>query len=107
MAPEIALVWIYEFLTVFIPRSRTPLRADKSHCMLIAPTYSDQRWTVSISSELPETVRRASDADSTISGSASDIYLALWNRASLDHLKIEGDRSAIDMLRDSVHIRWG
>ena len=107
MAPDIALDGIDEFLTGFIPRSRTPLRSDKPHCLQIAPTYSDQRWTVSISSELPETVRRATDADCTISGSASDIYLALWNRGSVDNLDIEGDRTAIDLLRDNVQIRWG
>jgi uncharacterized protein (TIGR03083 family) len=107
LAPDVALDGIDEFLTGFIPRSRTPLHSDKSHCMVIAPTYSDQRWTVSISSDLPETVRRATDADSTVSGSASDIYLALWNRCSLDNLQIEGDPTAIDLLRDSVQIRWG
>ena len=107
MAPDIALDGIDEFLTGFIPRSRTPLRTDSPHCLQIAPTYTDQRWTVSISSDLPETVRRASDADCIVSGSASDIYLAMWNRASLDNLQIEGDRAAIDLLRDSVHIRWG
>jgi hypothetical protein len=73
----------------------------------IAPDYSDQRWTVSISSEMPVTERRAADADCIVSGPASDLYLALWNRAPLDSLKIEGDRVAIDLLRDSVHVRWG
>ena len=57
--------------------------------------------------ELPVTVRRANDADCIVSGSASDIYLALWNRWSLDSLKVEGDRSVVESLRDSVHIRWG
>jgi uncharacterized protein (TIGR03083 family) len=107
MGPDIALDGIDEFLTGFLPRSRTPLRADTPHCLMVAPTYSDRRWTVSISRELPETVRRATDADCTVSGSASDIYLALWNRRSLDSLDISGDRAAIDMLRDSVQIRWG
>ena len=107
MSPEIALDGIDEFLTGFIPRSRTPLRADKPHCMQIAPTYTDQRWTVSISNDMPETVRRATDADCIVSGSASDIYLALWNRGSVDKLDIEGDRTAIDLLRDNVQIRWG
>ncbi len=49
MAHDIAVDGIDEFLTGFLPRSRTPLRA----------------------------------------------------------LKIEGDRSVIDQLRDTVHIRWG
>lgn len=107
LAPDIALDGIDEFLTGFIPRSRTPLRADTPHCLQFAPTYSDHRWTVSISKELPETVRRATDADCIVSGPASDIYLALWNRGSLDKLDITGDRTAIDMLRANVHIRWG
>jgi uncharacterized protein (TIGR03083 family) len=107
LSPDIAIDGIDEFLTGFIPRSRTPLRADTPHCLQIAPTYSDQRWTVSISSELPETVRRATDSDCIVSGSASDIYLALWNRGSLDPLDIAGDRTAIDLLRGNVQIRWG
>lgn len=107
LAPAIALDGIDEFLTGFLPRARTPLHADSPHCLQIAPDYSEQRWTVSISSELPVTVRRATDADCVVSGPANDIYLALWNRWSLDGLKIEGDRSVVDLLRDSVHIRWG
>ena len=38
--------------------------------------------------------------DCIVSGSASDIYLALWNRCPLDNLQIDGDRTAIDVLRD-------
>jgi uncharacterized protein (TIGR03083 family) len=107
LAPDVALDGIDEFLTGFLPRSRTPLRAETPHCLQVAPDYSEQRWTVSISNELPETVRRAADADCTVSGLASDIYLALWNRAPLDVLKIEGDRTAIEFLRENVQIRWG
>ncbi len=104
---DIALDGIDEFLTGFLPRSRTPLHAGAPHCLLVAPDYSEQRWTVSISDDLPVTVRRATDADCTVSGSASDIYLALWNRGSLGALKVVGDSSVIDLLRDNVHIRWG
>lgn len=107
LGPDIALDGIDEFLTGFLPRSRTPLHADTPHCLLVAPNYSDQRWTISISNDLPVTMRRATDADCTVSGTASDIYLALWNRGSLDALTIEGDRSAIDLLRDNVRIGWG
>ena len=103
-APDIAR-WVDRFLTGFI---RAHVRCGPTSLTACSrSTYSDQRWTVSISSELPETVRRAADADCVVSGSASDIYLALWNRCSLDNLTIEGDRTAIDLLRDSVRIRWG
>jgi uncharacterized protein (TIGR03083 family) len=107
IAPDVAIDGIDEFLTGFLPRSRSPLHTDTPHCLQVAPDYSEHRWTVSISSELPETVRRATDADCIVSGSASDIYLALWNRGSLDALKIEGDRGVIELLRESINIRWG
>ncbi len=57
---------------------------------------------------MPVTVREAGaagDADCVVAGSASDIYLAIWNRCSLDGLQITGDRRVIDLLRDSVQVR--
>jgi uncharacterized protein (TIGR03083 family) len=107
LPPEVALDGIDEFLTGFLPRSRTPLRADTARVLQIAPEYSERRWTVTISGDAPVTVRQALDADCTVSGSASDIYLALWNRCSLDALHVDGDRGVIDLLRDSVQVRLG
>ena len=42
---------------------------------------------MSISNDMPVTERRATDADCIVSGPASDIYLALWNRGSIDALE--------------------
>jgi uncharacterized protein (TIGR03083 family) len=112
-APDVAIDGIDEFLTGFLPRSRTPLRASTAQSMQIAPDYSDRRWTVAISTELPVTLRSQADigndaehVDCVVAGPASDIYLALWNRAPLESLRIEGDRAVIDLVRE-VHIRWG
>ncbi len=110
-APDVAIDGIDEFLIGFLPRSRTTLHADVSRTLQIAPDYTDRRWLVSIGPELPVATRLATDVDAaaqcTVAGSASDIYLALWNRASLDALSISGDHSVVDMLRDNVRIRWG
>jgi uncharacterized protein (TIGR03083 family) len=112
-APDVAIDGIDEFLTGFLPRSRTPLRASTPQSLQIAPDYSDRRWTVSIGTELPVTRRwqaesdhDAEHVDCVVAGLASDIYLALWNRAALESLRIEGDRGVIDLVRE-VHIRWG
>jgi uncharacterized protein (TIGR03083 family) len=111
LAPDVAIDGIDEFLTGFLPRSRTKLHADTERSLLVAPDYSDRRWIVTISNELPVTTRVEPGADvaveCTISGSASDIYLVLWNRASLDAVCVTGDHAVIDMLRDNVRIRWG
>lgn len=111
--PEAALDGIDEFLTGFLPRSRSPLHSDVPRTLAIAPDYSDRRWIVSIGPDAPSTQRDPAgspvdgDADCVISGSASDIYLALWNRCSVDDLCVTGDRSVMDLLRDKVQIRWG
>ena len=96
-APDIAVDGIDEFLTGFLPRSRSPLHAETPRILRVAPEYSDRRWTVSISTEAPVTVRDAdTDADCVVTGSASDIFLALWNRAPLEVLQVTGDRGVID-----------
>jgi uncharacterized protein (TIGR03083 family) len=109
-APDIAIDGIDEFLTGFLPRSRTPLHVDSPRSLQVAPDYTDRRWTVSIGPDMPVTERRAAVADTgadcTITGSASDIYLALWNRGSLDALGVSGDRALIEMLRENIRIRW-
>jgi len=104
---EVALDGIDEYLTGFIPRTSTKLHAATARSLQIAPDYSDRRWTVSISSDLPVTERREAEADCVVSGPAGDLYLALWNRAPLEALHIEGDGSVIDLLREGVRIRWG
>ncbi|MGZ4723690.1 MAG: maleylpyruvate isomerase family mycothiol-dependent enzyme [Ilumatobacteraceae bacterium] len=110
-APDLAVDGIDEFLTGFLPRSRTTLHADAPRRLQVAPDYSDRRWTVTISTEMPMTTRSGAGAETSVdccvSGSASDIYLALWNRGSLDPLGITGDASLINALRDNVRIRWG
>ena len=45
--------------------------------------------------------------DCVVTGLASDIYLALWNRAPLESLRIEGDGGVTTLVREKVHIRWG
>ncbi len=111
LAPDVAIDGIDEFLTGFLPRSRTKVHADAPRALQVAPDYSDRRWIVTISDELPVTARvepgAAVAAHCTIGGSSSDIYLALWNRASLDSVSVAGDHTVIDMLRDNVRIRWG
>jgi uncharacterized protein (TIGR03083 family) len=110
LAPDVALDGIDEFLTGFLPRARTPLHSDRPLSLLIAPEFSDRRWTVAISQDLPVNMRGACEADSPadciVSGLASDIYLALWNRVPLDVVKIEGDAGVIEQLRTHVQIRW-
>lgn len=109
-SPEVALDGIDEFLTGFLPRSRTSLHSAVPQSLRIAPDYSERCWTVLISEDAPSTARSPADespATCTVAGSASDIYLALWNRGPLDTLRIAGDPTIIESLRENVRVRWG
>src|SRR5262249_7906395 len=104
---EVALDGIDEFLTGFVPRASSKLHADRPRSLQVAPDYSDQRWTLSIGTDVPVTERRATDADCIVAAPSGDLYLALWNRVSLEHLRVGGDRSVLDLVRDTVRVRWG
>lgn len=96
---------IDELLVSFITRRRTKLTADPPRTMRVTSTDSDGDWLVTIG---PEGVATSAGrpADATVTGAASDLYLALWNRGGLDDLQIEGDHAVVDLFRDRVHVRW-
>ncbi len=56
---------------------------------------------------LPLRQAAAESADCTVEGSASDLYLLLWNRRTVDGLAVTGDASLLDHWRQTVRIRWG
>ena len=93
-------------LTGFVPRKHTPLHADPSVTLAVRLTDADGSWHLTISDGLPVTVREQRPADCTVTGAASDIYLALWNRKGVDALDIEGDPAVLEMFRENVRVRW-
>jgi uncharacterized protein (TIGR03083 family) len=107
-APPVALDGIDEFLTGFLPRSRTPLHSPARRTLAFCPDHSDRRWKVTISEDTPVTVRALPElADCTVGGSASDIHLALWTRGDLRPLRVDGDAAVFELVRRSVQVTWG
>ncbi|MGH3160184.1 MAG: hypothetical protein ACRDNF_26930, partial [Streptosporangiaceae bacterium] len=41
-----------------------------------------------------------------VTGPASDLYLALWNRRPTTTLDIHGDATVLATWRDRMHVRW-
>lgn len=111
--PTIATVLAHdgidEFLTGFLPRPRTDLHTEVARRLRVSTEGDDveRSWTVTISPGEPVTVRDADGpVDAHLVGAASDVYLALWNRAGLGPLAIDGDASLVELVRDHVRIRW-
>ena len=92
-----------------MPRRSTKLRAEEPASLLVGCTDEDAAWLLRIGADGVTTeavpgIEAA--ADCTVRGAATDLYLALWNRAGAEALAVEGDRGVLGLFLDSVHVRW-
>lgn len=110
MEPGTAADGIDEMLTGFVPRRHTPLHVDGEQTLAVELTDHAAAWRMTIGEGPASTVRiesgRGVDADCVVRGAAADVHLALWNRRGVEPLAISGDRSVLELFRESVRIRW-
>jgi uncharacterized protein (TIGR03083 family) len=64
-------------------------------------------WLVRVGPAGTETTREAAPADCSVTGPASDLYLLLWNRRTVDGLAMSGDRAVLEDWRTHATITWG
>jgi uncharacterized protein (TIGR03083 family) len=96
-----------ELLTCFITRRRSRLRSEESKLMGVRCTDADGEWLVRIGPEEVITTTPGGEApDCAITGSASALYRALWNRPPAASLNVTGDRRLVRQFGDQVQIRW-
>jgi uncharacterized protein (TIGR03083 family) len=63
-------------------------------------------WRISMEPDRAEVSRGQGPADCDVSGTSSDLYLMLWNRAGLDGLDVTGDASAISAWSHQLRVTW-
>ncbi|SEO52628.1 maleylpyruvate isomerase family mycothiol-dependent enzyme [Actinacidiphila rubida] len=88
-----------ELLTGFHVRKRSRVRTNRPRSLrVLAADHPGGDWLVHLSAE-PPVVERAvpGAADCTLSGPATALYLALWNRGPYDGLSVEGDGALVEL----------
>ncbi len=95
-----------ELLLAFMARSDGRLTADPPRSLHAHTTDTAGEWMVRIGPQTAEITAEHAPADCTVSGAASDLYLLLWNRASTEHIHVQGDSKVLDLWRQSANIRW-
>jgi uncharacterized protein (TIGR03083 family) len=95
-----------ELLWGFASRRNGRLRADPPRSLHLHATDTGADWLVRIAPDRIDVSREPADADWSVRGSASDLYLLLWNRRGTDGLQVEGDPALLDLWRASVSVRW-
>jgi uncharacterized protein (TIGR03083 family) len=90
-----------ELLTGFHARARSRVRTDRPRTLRIRALDvpgGAREWLVRLSAEPPVTERDAPGAaDCTVSGSAADLYLSLWNRGPYERLSVTGDEALVEL----------
>lgn len=95
-----------ELLAGFHVRTRSRFRTDRPSTLRVrALDTPDADWLVRLSPDAPTVERGAEQAaDCTVTGSAVDLYLTLWNRGSYDGLSVTGDDSLVELWRQTGSI---
>lgn len=103
--PVFAADGVDEMLVAFAPRASTfPIAAAGT--IAVHAEDTDDRWSVVMTPSGISTVRGWASADTTIAGTASDLYLAVWNRGDDSTIKITGHRELLDTWHEGHRIRW-
>ncbi len=96
---------IDEILTAMAPRyNELPLGSAVT--LAIHPRDVEEGWTVTLGPDGIDTVRGAQPADLTLRGTASDLYLAVWNRGDDSALDAVGDLDVLSTWRARHRSRW-
>ena len=97
---------IDELLSCFITRPRRGPKLDRRCSIHIHASDTGDEWYLEIGPESVLTSRRSGFADCSLSATAEELYLLLWNRRSAAGIRVEGDGKLLGMWREGVRIRW-
>lgn len=111
--PALAADGIDELLTGFLPRRSQRVRSAEQLTVAVRPTDVSPAWLLRISEEPVVTTRfggHAGDpppADVTLTGTAAQLYLGLWNRGQHDpEFTATGRPHWIETWREQMQVVW-
>lgn len=99
---------IDELLRGFLTRGRSKLYDGTEYTVAVAPSDVDRRWILRVAERLTvdsgDEQGEGGDIAATITGTAVQLYLALWNRG--DEAQVTGRTEVLDHWRSTQQVRW-
>lgn len=103
--PEFAADGIDELVACMAPRAQSfPVASDQT--MQVFAEDTDDHWLVEIGPGGISTSRQGGPADLTLTGTASNLYLALWNRGDDSNITVTGDADLLKAWHGNHRVRW-
>lgn len=103
--PSFAADMLDELLSGFVPGERE-LPVESEHVLHIDTTDTNDQWYLTIGPQGITTSRDGGDADLTVSGTATELYLLFWNRTADSTASLTGDTDLMDLWRNNCRVRW-
>lgn len=103
--PDFASDMLDELLSGFAVRFGT-IDIEQPEVIHVHTTDTDAHWYVTLGPECTQTSGAGDDADLTVSGTAADLYVTLWNRTPDTTVAMSGDRGLMDVWRANFRVRW-
>jgi hypothetical protein len=94
-----------ELLSGFAPGERE-IPVESEQLLHVHALDVDEHWFLAIGPQGMETSRKGGDADLTVSGTAQELYLLLWNRTTDSTVARSGDIGVMDLWRSHCQVRW-
>ncbi|MBT0567634.1 maleylpyruvate isomerase family mycothiol-dependent enzyme [Williamsia sp. CHRR-6] len=106
ITPQFAADGLDELLYAMAPLGRSKLFTDVPYRILVAAADIPARWTLYVTADALTCERMdTADPEVTWSGSAAELYLALWNRG--ESITISGSATPLLLWRERHQIRRG
>ncbi len=96
---------IDEILAAFAPR-RSEFPIERPGTMAVEATDTSDRWLVTMAPDGISTVKGDGPADVTLTGTAADLYLVLWNRREDAAIDVTGDQDLLELWHHNHQVRW-
>ena len=105
--PQFATDMLDELLSGFAPRPR-PLDVERPQVIHVHADDTDDALVRHHRPRTAPTRRRDGDAaaDLTLTGTAAELYVLLWNRTPDSSVAMSGDTDLMDLWHGNVRVRW-
>ena len=105
--PRLAVDGVDELLLTFFARSAGPVEGGAALASIgLEARGLAERWTVQLTKDDVHAERGMDACDLLIRAGASDLYLLLWNRPTLEEPELLGDAALLDLWRERVRVTW-
>ena len=105
-APAFAVDGVEELLRAFFANRPERVAGEPPVTVALSATDAEAAWTIRLDAKGLHVTDGAEPAMLAVSGTATELYLLLWNRIGLDDLVVDGDAGALDAWRGRATITW-